>query len=62
MIRRVSQGLVLSLPFSPLVIFEALSCDFLSRVLRVISWGFLLGVTYEDLVPLWLVTLPQELS
>jgi hypothetical protein len=23
--------------------------------------GFLLGVTYEDLVPLWLVTLPQEL-
>jgi hypothetical protein len=21
---------------------------------------FLLGVTYEDLVPLWLVTLPQE--
>jgi hypothetical protein len=30
-------------------------------------WGWflgdsLLGVTYEDLVPLWLVTLPQELS
>jgi hypothetical protein len=23
--------------------------------------GFLLGVTYEDLVPLWLVTLPHEL-
>jgi hypothetical protein len=38
-----------------------LSCDFLGGVLRVISWGFLLGVTYEDLVPLWLVTFPQEL-
>jgi hypothetical protein len=25
----------------------------------MISWGFLVGVTYEDLVPLWLVTLPQ---
>jgi hypothetical protein len=24
--------------------------------------GFLLGVTYDDLVPLWLVNLPQELS
>jgi hypothetical protein len=23
--------------------------------------GFLLGVTYDDLLPLWLVTLPQEL-
>jgi hypothetical protein len=22
-------------------------------------FGFLVGVTYEDLVPLWLVTLPQ---
>jgi hypothetical protein len=58
----VPQGLVLSLPLSPLVIFGALSCDFLGIVLRVFSWGFLLGVTYEDLVPLWLVTLPQELS
>jgi hypothetical protein len=25
-------------------------------------WGFLVGVTYEDLVPLWLVTLPPNLS
>jgi hypothetical protein len=24
--------------------------------------GFLVGVTYKDLVPLWLVTLPQNLS
>jgi hypothetical protein len=24
--------------------------------------GSLVGVTYEDLVPLWLVTLPQNLS
>jgi hypothetical protein len=24
--------------------------------------GFLVGVTYEDLVPLWLVTLPPNLS
>jgi hypothetical protein len=24
--------------------------------------GFLVGVTYEDLVPLWLVTLPSNLS
>jgi Na+/proline symporter len=23
--------------------------------------GFLVGVTYEDLVPLWLVTLPQNI-
>jgi hypothetical protein len=57
----VPEGLVLSLPFSPLVIFGALSCDFLGGVLRVVSWGFMLGVTYEDLVPLWIVTLPQEL-
>jgi hypothetical protein len=25
-------------------------------------WGSLVGVTYEDLVPLWLVTLPPNLS
>jgi hypothetical protein len=53
--------LVLSLLFSILVIFGALSCDFLGGVLRVLYWRFLLGVTYEDLVPLWLVILPQEL-
>jgi hypothetical protein len=40
------------------VIFRALSCAFLGRILSMISWGFLVGVTYEDLVPLWLVTLP----
>jgi hypothetical protein len=57
----VPQGLVLSLPFSLLVIFGALACDFLGGVLRVFYWGFLLGVTFEDLVLLWLVNLPQEL-
>jgi hypothetical protein len=61
MIRHGSQGLVLSLPFSLLVIFSVLACDFLGRVLSAFSWRFLLGVTYEDLVPLWLVILPQEL-
>jgi hypothetical protein len=49
-------------PVSPLVIFGALSCDFRGGVFRAISWGFLLGVMYEDLVPIWLVTLPQELT
>jgi hypothetical protein len=41
--------------------------DFQSSLLRF-SWqsseddffGILLGVTYEDLVPLWLVTLPPN--
>jgi hypothetical protein len=61
MIQRGSSRPYVVSPVSPLVIFGALSCDFLGGVLRVISWGFLLGVTYEDLVPLWLVTLPQEL-
>jgi hypothetical protein len=45
-------------PLSFVLTFEALCwwCfedDFL---------GFLVGVTYEDLVPLWLVTLPPNLS
>jgi hypothetical protein len=39
----VPQGLVLSLPFSYLVIFGALSCDFLGGVLRVFSFGILVG-------------------
>jgi hypothetical protein len=34
--------------------------DFRGGVLRMISCGILLGVTYEDLMHLWLVTLPQE--
>jgi hypothetical protein len=34
---------------------------FVGGVLRTISLGFLVGVTYEDLVPLWLVTLPPNL-
>jgi hypothetical protein len=52
------------------VFFLILLCgDFRSSLLRF-SWrsfeynflGFLVGVTYEDLVPLWLVTLPPNLS
>jgi hypothetical protein len=35
---------------------------FVGGVLRMFSWGFLVGVTYEDLVPLWLVTLPPNFS
>jgi hypothetical protein len=51
------------------VLFLVLLCgDFWSSLL-CLSWrsfeydflGFLLGVTYEDLVPLWLVTLPPNL-
>jgi hypothetical protein len=37
----VPQGLVLSLPFSFLVIFGALSCDLIGGVLRAISCGIL---------------------
>jgi hypothetical protein len=45
-------------PLSFVLTFGAFCCwcfedDFL---------GFLVGVTYEDLVPLWLVTLPPNLS
>jgi hypothetical protein len=39
----VPQGVVLSLPLSSLVIFRALSCDFLDEVLTVISCGILVG-------------------
>jgi hypothetical protein len=38
-------------PFVVIFVVEFCGC-FLAR--------FLLGVTYEDFVPLWLVTLPQE--
>jgi hypothetical protein len=37
------------------VIFEAICW----RCFENDFLGFLVGVTYEDLVPLWLVTLPQ---
>jgi hypothetical protein len=40
------------------VILEALCW----RCFEDIFSGFLVGVTYEDLVPLWLVTLPPNLS
>jgi hypothetical protein len=41
--------------------------SFFVVIFRALCWqsfeddflGFLVGVTYEDLVPLWLVTLPQ---
>jgi hypothetical protein len=39
----VPQGLVLSLPFSFLVIFGALACDFLGGVLKEISCGIIVG-------------------
>jgi hypothetical protein len=42
-------------PVSFVLIFEAL----FGGVLRTISWGFW-GVTYEVIVPLWLVTLPSN--
>jgi hypothetical protein len=51
------------------VAFPVLFCgDFLISLL-LFSWqsfeddflGILLGVTYEDLVPLWLVTFPSNL-
>jgi hypothetical protein len=45
--------------------FPALFCvDFRSCLLAVEDdlLGFLVGVTYEVLVPLWLVTLPPNLS
>jgi hypothetical protein len=57
----VPQGCVLLFPSFFVVIFGALCCDFRCGVLRTFSWGFLLGVMYEELVPLWLVTLPQNL-
>jgi hypothetical protein len=44
--------------------------SFFVVIFRVLCWrsfedvflGFLVGVTYEDLVPLWLVTFPLNLS
>jgi hypothetical protein len=44
--------------------------SFLVLIFRALCWrcfeddflGSLVGVTYEDLVPLWLVTLPLNLS
>jgi hypothetical protein len=57
----VPQGCVVLFPSFFVVIFGALCCDFLGGDFRMISWSILLGVTYEDLVPLWLVTLPPNL-
>jgi hypothetical protein len=49
---------------------EVLFPSFFVVIFGVLCWrcleddflGFLVGVTYEDLVPLWLVTLPPNLS
>jgi hypothetical protein len=50
------------------VLFPSFFGDFWSFLLCFSWWsfeydflGFLLGVTYQDLVPLWLVTLPPNL-
>jgi hypothetical protein len=45
-------------PVSFVVIFGALCWWFFEKDFL----GFLVGVTYEVLVPLWLVTLPPNLS
>jgi hypothetical protein len=45
--------------FSFLVIFGVFSWDFRGEVLGAFLEGFLLDVTYEDLVPLCLVILIQ---
>jgi hypothetical protein len=44
-----------------MVIFGALCCDFSWQSFEDDFLGTLLGVTYEDVVPLWLVTLPSNL-
>jgi hypothetical protein len=49
---------------------EVFFSSFFVVIFRVLCWwcfeddffGFLVGVTYEDLVPLWTVTLPPNLS
>jgi hypothetical protein len=47
-------------PFSFLVIFGAFSWNFRGEVLGRFFEGFLLDVTYEDLMPLFLVILLQQ--
>jgi hypothetical protein len=54
----VPQGGEALFPFFFVVIFGALCW----RSFEEDFLGFLVGVTYEDLVPLWLVTLPSNLS
>jgi hypothetical protein len=56
----VPQGFEVFFPSFFVVIFRALYCAFLGGVLSTISWGFC-WVSREDLVPLWLVTLPPNL-
>jgi hypothetical protein len=54
----VPQGGEVFFPSFFVVIFGALCC----RCFENDFLGFLVGVTYEDLVPLWLVTLLPNLS
>jgi hypothetical protein len=56
----VPHALVLPFPFSFLVISELFVEIFVAEFWGQFLGRFLLGVTYEDLVPLWLVILPQE--
>jgi hypothetical protein len=54
----VPQGGEVCFPSFFVVIFEVLCW----RCFEDDFLGFLVGVTYEDLVPLWLVTLPPNIS
>jgi hypothetical protein len=54
----VPQGFCCLSRFLFLVIFGAFFWDFRGGVVEVFFAGFDVGVTHEDLVPLFLVTLP----
>jgi hypothetical protein len=54
------QVLVLPFPSSFMVILEPFVVIFVAEFWGWVLARFLLGVTYEDFVPLWLVTLLQE--
>jgi hypothetical protein len=56
----VPQGLMVFLPFFLFGDFRAFSWNFHEEVLGRFFEGFLLDVTYEDLVPLCLVILIQQ--
>jgi hypothetical protein len=56
----IPQVFLMPLPFFFFSYFRSLFCDFHDGILEALLCGFLLGVTYENLVPLCLVTLPQN--
>jgi hypothetical protein len=56
----VPQGFCCLSRFPFFVIFEAFSWDFRGRVFEVFFVGFDVGVTHEELEPLFLVTLPLQ--